>query len=134
LAQNINQVVITGNLTRDPELRHLPSGTSVCTLGVAVNETYKSDDEWKERANFFDVVVWGKQGEACDEYLEKGRPVAIAGRLRYESWEAEDGSKRSKVKIVADRVQFLNSGEKRSSSSSRDSESSQLSDDDDFPF
>ena len=109
MARNINIVAITGNLTRDPELRSLPSGVSVCELGVAVNESYKdrNSGEWAERVNYFNVTVWGNQGEACAQYLNKGRPVAIQGKLRYESWET-DGQKRSTVKIVADNVQFLN--------------------------
>ena len=108
MSTNINVVVLTGNLTRDPELRSLPSGTSVCEMGLAVNEQYKdgASGEWLERANFFDVTVWGAQGENCAKYLAKGRPVAVHGRLRFESWE-KDGQKRSKVKVVADRVQFL---------------------------
>lgn len=116
--KNINVVVLTGNLTRDPELRSLPSGTSVCEMGVAVNESFKngSTGEWEERANFFDVTVWGAQGENCAKYLSKGRGVAIHGRLRWESWE-KDGQKRSKVKVIADQVQFLNDGKGEGSSS-----------------
>lgn len=110
---NINRVIITGNLTRDPELKSLPSGTSVCDLGVAVNGRYKANDgEWKDRANFFDVTVFGGQADACGRYLSKGRPVAVDGELRYESWE-KDGQKRSKVKIVASTVQFLGDGSGR---------------------
>jgi single-strand DNA-binding protein len=109
--RNINVVVITGNLTRDPELKALPSGSSVCELGVAVNESTKNPDgTWGERANFFNVEVFGKQAEACAQYLAKGRPVAIEGRLRFRSWTAQDGSKRSAVSIVAESVQFLGSG------------------------
>ncbi|MBE0429359.1 MAG: single-stranded DNA-binding protein [Thermoleophilia bacterium] len=107
---NINRVVLTGNLTRDPELRQTPNGKSVCTLGLAVNERYKNEaGEWVERPNFFDIVVWGAQAENCERYLSKGRPVAVDGRLSYRSWEAQDGSKRSKVEVVANTVQFLGS-------------------------
>jgi single-strand DNA-binding protein len=114
---NINNVVITGNLTRDPELRTIPSGTSVCELGVAVNERVKdSSGAWTDRANFFNVTVWGKSAENCAQYLSKGRGVAVSGRLRWESWE-KDGQKRSAVKIVADMVQFLGDGKGSSSSS-----------------
>jgi single-strand DNA-binding protein len=111
MARNINSVTLTGNLTRDPELRALPSGTSVCELGIAVNESFKNrtTGEWEERANFFQITVWGAQGEACAQYLSKGRPVAVQGKLRYESWETQDGDKRSRVKVVADTVQFLGS-------------------------
>ena len=109
---NINRVTITGNLTADPELRALPSGTSVCQLRVAVNHRRKNDStgEWVEEPNYFNVTVFGAQGDNCANYLSKGRPVAIAGRLRWSEWEAQDGSgKRQKVEIVAQTVQFLGS-------------------------
>lgn len=104
--QNVNVVAITGNLTRDVELRTIKSGTSIATLGVAVNAREKHGGEWEDYASFFDVTVWGKTAENCAEYLAKGRPVAITGRLRQERWE-KDGNKRSKVVIVASSVQFL---------------------------
>ncbi|MCB0875667.1 MAG: single-stranded DNA-binding protein [Solirubrobacterales bacterium] len=107
---NINRVTITGNLTRDPELRALPSGTEVCQLGVAVNGRRKNPQtgQWEEEPNFFDVTVFGAQGQNCAQYLSKGRPVAIDGRLRWSSWEDKNGGgKRSKVDIVAQTVQFL---------------------------
>lgn len=111
-ASNINVAVITGNLTRDPELRHTGSGTAVCQLGVACNGRMKREGEWQDKANFFDVTVFGAQGENCAQYLAKGRPVAIEGRLDWQSWEAKDGSgKRSKVIIIANSVQFLSSRE-----------------------
>ena len=107
---NINRVVLTGNLTRDPELRSLPSGTSVCSLRLAVNTRRKGDDgQWTEKPNYFDVTVWGAQGENCATYLQKGRPVAIDGRLEWREWESQDGGKRQAVEIVADTVQFLGS-------------------------
>ena len=108
---NINRVIITGNLTRDPELRALPSGTPVCELGVAVNHRRKDQSgTWVEEPNYFNVVVFGAQGENCANYLFKGRPVAVDGRLRWSSWEDKNGGgKRSKVEIVADTVQFLGS-------------------------
>jgi single-strand DNA-binding protein len=107
---NINRVVLVGNLTRDPELRHTPSGTAVCTLRLAVNTRRKdgATGEWTEKPNYFDVTVWGNQGENCAQYLVKGRPVAIDGRLEWREWEATDGSgKRQAVEIVAESVQFL---------------------------
>jgi single-strand DNA-binding protein len=109
---NINRVIITGNLTRDPELRSLPSGTSVCSLRVACNTRRKdsSTGEWVEKPNYFDVTVWGAQGENCARYLSKGRPVAVDGRLEWREWEAKDGSgKRQSIDIIADSVQFLGS-------------------------
>ena len=109
---NINRVTITGNLTRDPEIQSLPSGTEVCRLGVAVNTSRKNQQtgQWEEEPNFFDVTVFGAQGQNCAQYLSKGRPVAIDGRLRWSSWEDKNGGgKRSKVDIVAQTVQFLGS-------------------------
>jgi single-strand DNA-binding protein len=108
-ATNINRVVLTGNLTSDPELRSLPSGTSVCKLRVACNTRRKdgSTGEWTDKANFFDVTVWGAQGENCARYLSKGRPVAIDGRLEWREWETPEGNKRQAIDIIADAVQFL---------------------------
>ena len=107
-ASNVNVVVITGNLTRDPELRHTGGGTAVCELRVAVNSRRKEGQEWVDKPNYFDVTVWGAQGENCANYLAKGRPVAVEGRLDWREWEAKDGSgKRQAVQIIADNVQFL---------------------------
>src|SRR3954449_1469035 len=109
-ATNINRVVLTGNLTRDPELRSTPSGTSVCSLRIACNTRRKdASGEWVDKPNYFDVTVWGAQGENCATYLSKGRPVAVDGRLEWREWEAQDGTKRQAVEIVADTVQFLGS-------------------------
>jgi single-strand DNA-binding protein len=109
-ASNINSVVITGNLTRDPELRSLPSGTSVCKMRVAVNTRRKdgASGEWVDQPNYFDVTVWGAQGENCANYLAKGRPVAVQGRLEWREWE-KDGQKRQAVEIIGESVQFLGS-------------------------
>ncbi|MEX2193810.1 MAG: single-stranded DNA-binding protein [Thermoleophilaceae bacterium] len=104
---NLNRVVVTGNLTRDPELRNTSGGTPVCSLRIAVNTRRKSGDEWVEKPNYFDVTVWGKQGENCATYLEKGRPVAIDGRLEWREFDDREGNKRQAVEIVADSVQFL---------------------------
>jgi single-strand DNA-binding protein len=109
-ASNINRVVLTGNLTFDPELRSLPSGMSVCKLRLAVNTQRKNNStgEWEDKPNYFDVTVWGKQGENCARYLAKGRPVAIDGRLEWREWQDRDtGRNRSAVDIIADSVQFL---------------------------
>jgi single-strand DNA-binding protein len=109
-ASNINRVILTGNLTFDPELRSLPSGTSVCKLRVACNTRKKNNatGDWEDKPNYFDVTVWGAQGENCARYLAKGRPVAIDGRLEWSEWQDKDtGKNRSKVEIVADTVQFL---------------------------
>jgi len=110
-ATNINRVILTGNLTFDPELRSLPSGTSVCKLRIASNTRRKDNatGEWVDKPNYFDVTVWGAQGENCARYLSKGRPVAIDGRLEWSEWQDRDdpSKKRSKVEIVAESVQFL---------------------------
>ena len=109
-ASNINVVAITGNLTKDPELRSTPGGTSVCKLRVAVNSRRKDQSgEWVDKPNYFDVTVWGAQGENCSTYLSKGRPVAIDGRLDWREWETQDGAKRQSVEIIAESVQFLGS-------------------------
>ena len=109
MAANINRVVLVGNLTRDPELRHTPSGTAVCSLRLAVNTRRKdgATGEWTEKPNYFDITVWGNQGENCAQYLAKGRPVGIDGRLEWREWEAQDGTKRQAVEVIADTVQFL---------------------------
>ena len=104
---SLNRVILIGNLTRDPELRYTPSGLAIAKFGLAVNDRYKQGDEWKERVNFIDIVVWGKQGENCSEYLAKGRSVCVEGRLQYSSWETEEGQKRSKIEVVADSGVFL---------------------------
>jgi single-strand DNA-binding protein len=107
----INSVVLVGNLTRDPELRHTPSGMAVCSLRLAVNTRRKDQatGEWGEKPNFFDITVWGQQGENCAQYLAKGRQVGVQGRLEWREWEAQDGTKRQAVEVVADSVQFLGS-------------------------
>ena len=106
----INRVVLVGNLTRDPELRHTPSGTAVCNLRLAVNTRRKDETgQWVDKPNYFDVTVWGNQGERCAQYLSKGRPVAVDGRLEWREWETPEGNKRQAVDVVADTVQFLGS-------------------------
>jgi single-strand DNA-binding protein len=106
---NINRVIITGNLTRDPELRSTGGGTSVCSLRIACNGRRRTaEGNWEDVPNYFDVSVWGAQGENCEKFLRKGRGVAIDGRLRWREWADKDtGQKRSAVDIIADTVQFL---------------------------
>lgn len=108
MAASLNKVFLMGNLTRDPELRYVPSGTAVANFTVAVNRPYKdSAGEKKEDVSFIRVVVWGKMAEVCGEYLTKGRPVLVEGRLKTRSWEGQDGQKRSVMEVVAVSVQFL---------------------------
>jgi single-strand DNA-binding protein len=110
MAANINRVVLVGNLTRDPELRHTPGGTPVCSLRVAVNDRKRDESgNWVDAPNYFSVSVFGNQAESCAQYLSKGRPVGVDGKLRWREWQAQDGAKREAVEIVADSVQFLGS-------------------------
>src|SRR5665648_577131 len=107
MSGSVNVVVLVGNLTRDPELKAMPSGSNVCRLGLAVNERVKQNEQWTERANYFDIDVFGGMGENCAKYLAKGRQVAVEGRLRWRSWETQEGQKRSAVSVVANSVQFI---------------------------
>ncbi|MDQ2973477.1 MAG: single-stranded DNA-binding protein [bacterium] len=107
MARSFNQVILMGNLTRDPELRSTPNGQSVCSFSLALNRSYKgSDGEWQEATDFIDIVAWGPLGERVSQYLSKGRPCLVNGRLQSRSWEQE-GQKRSKVEVVAQDVTFL---------------------------
>jgi single-strand DNA-binding protein len=143
--ENINSVNLTGNLTRDPELRSTPGGTSVCKMRIAVNGRRKDGQtgEWVDKPNYFDVTVWGSRGESCAKYLSKGRPVAIHGRLDWREWETKEGGKRQSVEVVGETVQFLyvkdGDGETASATDSQE-ESGQLAGvgasggDEDIPF
>lgn len=104
---SFNKVLLMGNLTRDPELRFTSNGSALAKFGLAVNRKYKAGEEWKEEVCFVDITVWGKQAENCAEYLSKGRPVFIEGRLQFSTWETDDGQKRNKLEVVANAVQFL---------------------------
>ena len=107
MARSFNQVTLMGNLTRDPELRNTPNGQSVCNFGLALNRSYKSaDGEWVEATDFVDIVAWGPLGERVAQYLTKGRPALVSGRLQSRSWE-QDGQKRNKLEVVAQDVTFL---------------------------
>lgn len=104
-----NRVILMGNLTRDPELKYLPSGTAVANFGLAMNETYtdRQTGEKKESACFVDIEAWGRQAEIVNEYLQKGSPVFIEGSLKFESWETDDGMKRNRLRVRAFRCQFI---------------------------
>jgi single-strand DNA-binding protein len=105
---NINRVVLTGNLTKDPELRATSGGTPVCKLRIASNTRRKDQSgEWVEKPNFFDVTVFGRQGENVAQYLSKGRGIAVDGRLEWREWDSPQGEKRQAIDIIADSVQFL---------------------------
>lgn len=107
MARSVNQVILMGNLTRDPEVRQTPNGQSVCSFGLALNRSYKgADGNWQEATDFVDVVAWAQLGERVSQYLHKGSRVLVQGRLQYRSWE-QDGQKRSKLDVVANDVTFL---------------------------
>ena len=114
MSMELNKVIIAGNLTRNPELKSLPSGLSVCSMGLASNRKYtkKGEDETQEETCFVDVTVWGRQGEVCAEYLSTGTGVVVEGRLKFDKWEDNENNQRSKLSIVADRVHFFPKGKK----------------------
>jgi single-strand DNA-binding protein len=108
---SFNKVILMGNLTRDPELRTIPSGTTVCNFDLAINRVYTTQaGERKEEVCYVTIVVWGKQGELCAQYLKKGRSAHVEGHLQQRSWTTPEGQKRSKLEVVAERVQFLGDG------------------------
>lgn len=102
-----NKIILIGNLTRDPEVRYTPQGTSVCNFRLAVNHRYKQGDEIKKETTFIDTVVFGRQADACGQYLNKGSGVLVEGRLQERRWETEEGQQRSKYEVVAQNVRFL---------------------------
>lgn len=107
---NYNKVVLIGNLTKDPEVRYIPSGTAVADLSLAINETFKNKaGEQVENTCFVDVVAWARQAETCGEYLSKGSPVLVEGSLQLDKWQNKEGENRSKLRVRAERVQFLGS-------------------------
>ena len=128
-----NRVILAGNLVRDPEIRYLPSGLSVTSFPVAVNSRYRQNNELREEVSYFDIVVFGKLGENCAEYLSKGRPVLVEGRLRQRRWESE-GTKRSKIEVVAGVVQFLGGGAKVGAAESEPAVQPADPPEDDIPF
>jgi single-strand DNA-binding protein len=124
MSKSINQVILMGNLTRDPELRTTPSGQNVCSFSIAVNRSWQgSDGSQQDAVDYFDVTAWGKLGELVNQYLSKGRKCLVQGRLSQRSWE-QDGQKRSKVEVVANDVTFLDGGGAGSSDSAPRSSSS----------
>jgi len=107
MSMSLNKVFLMGNLTRDPELKYTPQGTAVCDFAIAINEKFKAKDgSWQEKVHFIDIQAWARQAETCGEYLKKGRPVFVEGRLQQDRWE-QDGQKRNKIRVNALRVMFL---------------------------
>lgn len=129
-SSNVNHVVISGNLTKDPELRETSKGTSVCELRIANNASIKRGEEWEQKPNYFQVNTWGKQAENCAEYLAKGSKVIIDGRLEWQMWEAKEGGTNSRVVIVANMVEFV--GARKEKSQPADPEANKS--DPDIPF
>ena len=108
---NLNKVMLIGNLTRDPELKYTPGNQAVCEVGLAVNRKYRTKDgEDREETTFVDCEAWGKQAEVIKQYMTKGKPLFIEGRLKLDTWEDKDGGKRSKMRVVIENFQFLGSG------------------------
>ncbi len=145
---SFNRVVLVGNLTRDPELRYIPSGTAVADIGLAVNDRVKRDNQWVDETTFVDITLWGRTAEVANEYTSKGSSILIEGRLKFEQWETNDGQKRSKLKVIGERMQMLDrkgggGGGSRSNESQYASSGSQAApasgppeppQDDDIPF
>jgi single-strand DNA-binding protein len=133
MGASLNRVIIAGNLTRDPELRHIPSGTAVCNITVAVNDRVKRGDDWVDEATFCDVVLWSRTAEVANEYLAKGAGVLIEGRLKQESWEDKtSGQKRSKIVIVGEKMQML--GAKGEGGQKREPAAATVGDEDEVLF
>jgi single-strand DNA-binding protein len=125
MAASLNKVLLMGNLTRDPEVKYTPKGTAVCDLGIAINDSYKAQDGTiKETVTYVDVEVWGRTAENCKQYLTKGRPVFVEGQLRLDQWETPQGEKKSRMKVRADRVQFLGGGPGRTGGGEQRSQAS----------
>jgi single-strand DNA-binding protein len=135
MAANINRVILVGNLTKDPELRHTSGGTPVASMRLAVNTRRRDESgEWSDKPNYFSITVFGNQAESCAQYLAKGRPIAVDGRLEWREWE-KDGVHREAVEVVADNVQFLGSrSEGESDGGSQFVPAQAPSVDDDIPF
>jgi single-strand DNA-binding protein len=127
MSRSFNKVIVMGNLTRDPELKFLESGMAVCNFSIASNDSYKKGDDWIDQVSYLDIVVFSKKGESCNEYLSKGRPVLVEGKLQQRRWEAQDGTKRSKIEIVASNVVFLGSGKDKN-------DTDEVVDDSSIPF
>ena len=134
---NYNRVILMGNLTRDPELRYTPNGSAVASFAIAVNRRYKVDNEKREETSFFDIVFFGKPAEIIAEYMKKGRPLLVEGRLQQRRWETDEGQKRSKVEVIGDSFEFIggnkSGGESQSSTGGASGEAPEF-DDSDIPF
>jgi single-strand DNA-binding protein len=134
---SFNKAILMGNLTRDPEVRYLPSGTAVASFAIAVNRKFKQGEETKEEVSYIDIVVFGKPAENCGQYLNKGDSVLVDGRIQQRRWETEDGQKRSKIEVVAQTVTFMPKRSGQAPRGSGDSQAEPLpepSGDEEIPF
>ena len=130
MSASLNRVLLMGNLTRDPELRYIPSGQAVVNFSVAMNRVYKAaSGEKKEEVSFVRVIVWGRRAEVCNEFLSKGSPVFVEGRLQSRSWEGQDGQKRSTIEVIASNVQFLGRGKQGAAAPAEVHEAEEIPDD-----
>ncbi|MCI0548005.1 MAG: single-stranded DNA-binding protein [Candidatus Rokubacteria bacterium] len=135
MATTLNKVFLIGNLTRPPELRYTPSGTAVADLRLAVNRNYTTQGgDKREEVCFLTVVVWSKQAESCGEYLDKGSPILVEGRLQTRDWETKEGQKRSVVEVVAERVQFMGRPKAAAAAVGPEPVEAMSESDDDVPF
>ena len=130
--KNFNKVMLMGNLTRDPEIRYLPSGMPVANFSLAINDSYKKEGQKVDSVSYFDVVTFSKLADNCNEYLGKGSPVLVEGSLKQKRWEAQDGTKRSKIEIIANNVVFLGASDGSGKKSSEPDY--EPVNDDDIPF
>ena len=112
MAASFNKVLLMGNLTRNPELRQIPGGSSVCEFGLAINRRYSVNGNDREETTFVDIIVWGRTAESCSRFLQKGSSVFVEGRLQLDQWEDQAGGKRSRLRVVAENVQFIGSRRK----------------------
>lgn len=131
---SFNRVILAGNLTRDIELRETPGGASVADAGLAVNDRRKQGDDWVDETSFVDLTLWGRTAENAAEYLSKGSPILIEGRLKQDSWQNDAGEKRTKLKVVVDRLQFLSNGNGKSEDKKQEPVAASSGKDGDIPF
>jgi len=134
MAGNLNKVFLMGNLTRDVELKKTPNNMSVANIGLAVNRQYRTNDETREETTFVDCEAWGRTAEVMGQYLRKGRPVFIEGRLKLDQWQDRDGNNRSKLKVVIDNFQFIDSRGGNSDAPAQTSAPAQSVPEDEIPF
>ena len=130
----INQTTLSGNLTRDAELKNSQGGTSVLKFGIAVNDRIKRGDVWEDYPNFIDCTMFGKRAESIAQYLTKGTKVCINGRLHYSSWQGQDGSKHSKIDVIVNDIEFMNRSQNQSNNAPSQNSNNEMYSEDEIPF